>query len=84
MKFVFLIVPLGLLAACETPTQTAAAAGATGAVIGAAVAGDDNRLAGAALGGAAGLAASQLIGPANTAGNCVYRDARGERVIAPC
>jgi hypothetical protein len=87
MKKLLLLVPLTFsLGACVNSNQgtTTAAAGATGALIGAAVADDDDRLAGAALGGAAGIAAATLLGPSNTPGNCVYRDARGQRVIAPC
>jgi hypothetical protein len=72
------------LAACETRTQTVTAAGTTGALIGAAVADDDDRLAGAAIGGAAGIVAGTLIGPSTVSGNCVYRNAAGERLIAPC
>jgi hypothetical protein len=83
----YLLLPvllLLLLPACETQTQTTAATTATGALIGAAIADEDNRLTGAALGGAAGFAAAQLIGPATTQGNCYYRTSSGDRIIAPC
>jgi hypothetical protein len=84
MKTVILALSvLSLCAACTMADQKTAAAGATGAVIGAAVS-DDNRLAGAALGAAAGVAAWTLLGPAEKPGDCLYRDAQGRRVIAPC
>lgn len=83
MKYLLLL-PLVALPACETQTQTTAATTATGALLGAAIADEDDRLTGAALGGAAGLVAGQLIGPATTEGNCVYRSATGEQIIAPC
>ena len=87
MKRLVLLIPVGLLAGCVTngtQPSNAVTYGATGALIGAAVADDDNRLEGAALGGAAGLAAATLLGPSNTQGNCVYRDSRGQRIVAPC
>ncbi len=83
MKYLVLL-PLALLPACETQTQTSAAMTATGALLGAAIADEDDRLTGAVLGGAACYAAGQLIGPATTQGNCVYRSDTGERIIAPC
>ncbi len=88
MKPLAFLLPLGLIAGCvDTGTQAnnnAVTYGATGALIGAAVADDDDRLQGAALGGAAGLAAATLLGPSNTQGNCVYRNSRGQRIVAPC
>ncbi|MFZ1726950.1 MAG: YMGG-like glycine zipper-containing protein [Albidovulum sp.] len=80
-----LILMMGLISvtsACETPQQTAAASAATGAVIGASV--SDNDLRGALIGGAAGLAVGTLIGQASTPGDCIYRDAYGRQIIAPC
>ncbi|WP_415182354.1 hypothetical protein [Phaeovulum sp.] len=79
-RFLLLFPFVAALAACETPGQNALA----GAAIGAAVADDDDRLAGAALGGAAGLVAGELVRQSNTAGKCVYRDARGREFIAAC
>lgn len=87
MRNVILLIPvLAITAACETlpgdrSTQTGAAAGA---LIGAAVADDDDRLEGAILGGAAGAVAGNLIGRANTPGDCVYRDQYGNRYVADC
>lgn len=87
MKKAILMLPVAaVLAACETTggdrsTLTGAAAGAA---IGAAVADDDNRLEGAVIGGAAGAAAGNLIGRANSPGDCVYRDQFGNRYVAEC
>ena len=87
MRKVLLFIPaLAILAGCETlpgdrSTQTGAAAGA---LIGAAVADSDDRLEGAILGGAAGAVAGNLIGRANSPGDCVYEDANGNRYVADC
>lgn len=85
-KAILFIPALAITAACETlpgdrSTQTGAAAGA---LIGAAVADDDDRLEGAVLGGAAGAVAGNLIGRANSPGDCIYRDANGNRYVADC
>jgi hypothetical protein len=85
-KVVLLLPAIAITAACETlpgdrSTQTGAAAGA---LIGAAVADDDNRLAGAVVGGAAGAVAGNLIGRANSPGDCIYRDQNGNRYVAEC
>ena len=77
------ILALGL-AACATPEQTAVAAGAGGALLGAAVSNKEDRLTGALVGAAVGVAASTLIGPAQQSGQCYYRDAQGQRYIAAC
>lgn len=80
---------VGALAACEPVPMTTANPTATGAVagalIGAAVADDDDRLQGALLGGAAGAVAGTLIGRAqNQPDKCVYEDAYGRRFVADC
>jgi surface antigen len=69
------------VAGCTT-TETGAAVGAgTGAIIGGATTGStQGALAGAAIGGITGA----LIGRAATPGDCIYRDSRGRRFIAPC
>ncbi|MEF3046989.1 glycine zipper 2TM domain-containing protein [Pseudotabrizicola sp. L79] len=72
------------LAGCQTPGQNAALGGITGAAVGAAVSSDSDRTKGALIGAAVGVAASTLIGPANTPGQCYYRDANGNRFIAAC
>ncbi len=84
MRHLLLLLPIALLPACETRDQTTAASAATGALIGAAIADDDDRIVGAALGGAAGIAASTLIGPSNNQRDCIYRDQRGQKFVAPC
>lgn len=72
------------LAACQTADQNAAAGALAGAAVGAAVSSDSDRTQGALIGAAVGVAASTLIGPANTPGQCYYRDANGRRYIAAC
>ncbi|MEX1663215.1 YMGG-like glycine zipper-containing protein [uncultured Thioclava sp.] len=82
-----LILPLVTgLAACQTTpqNQSAATGAAAGAVLGAAVSKDGDRIKGAALGAAAGGVAGALIGQANQPGQCRYRDAYGREYIAPC
>lgn len=72
------------LSACQTTDQNAAAGAIGGAVLGAAVSSKEDRTKGALIGAATGVAASTLIGPAPTSGNCYYRNSRGERFIAAC
>jgi hypothetical protein len=78
MKKLLIVIPLVLLTAgCETRAGNVA----TGAAIGAAV-NDDNRLAGAAVGGAAGLLVSAIQEGNN---QCRYRNTvTGEVYIATC
>jgi Glycine zipper len=85
MKKLFLILPVAALAlsACETTDQNAALGALGGAAVGAAVS-DGDRTTGALIGAAVGVAASTLIGPAQTAGQCYYRDQYGQRFIANC
>ena len=82
-KLVLVLPAAALLAGCETPEQRMITGAATGAAIGAAI-DDDNRAKGAALGGAAGLAAAALIGPASNPGKCRYRDHFGREYVADC
>lgn len=70
--------------ACTQAEQNAAIGAIGGAAVGAAVSSDSDRSKGALIGAAVGVAASTLIGPAPRAGDCYYRNARGERFIAPC
>lgn len=72
------------LAACTQAEQNAAIGAIGGAALGAAVTSDKDRGKGVVIGAAVGAAASQLIGPAPRAGDCYYRNSRGERFIAPC
>ncbi len=84
-KFLMILPVLTLgLAACGTPEQNAVAGGLGGAAIGAAVSNDDDRLTGALTGAAVGVGASLLLGPAQQPGQCYYRNAQGQRVIAAC
>jgi len=85
MKKFLMILPLVAmsLTACETTNQNAAAGAVGGAVLGAAVT-PNNRTQGALIGAAVGVAASTLIGPTDTRGQCYYRNSRGERYIDRC
>ncbi|MGL6210985.1 MAG: hypothetical protein ACRC14_14275 [Paracoccaceae bacterium] len=84
MNKFMLMLPLAAfgLAGCETAGQNAALGGLTGAAVGAAV--SDDKATGALIGGAVGVAASTVIEPTGTAGQCYYRDARGQRYIDRC
>lgn len=85
MKKTILLAILGLGAAACTPTdQTTLGGAATGAILGAAVSGDDDRVEGAIIGGAVGAVAGNLIGRANTPNDCIYQDANGRRYVARC
>jgi outer membrane lipoprotein SlyB len=87
MKPFLMVVPfIALTAACETqtPQERTLTGAAAGAALGAAIADDDDRVKGALLGGVAGAAAAQLIGPHTQQGQCVYRDAYGRQFVAPC
>jgi outer membrane lipoprotein SlyB len=85
MKKFLLILPLITgLAACETQGQNQLAGAATGALIGSAVSSDNDRVKGAIIGGAAGLAAGTLIGQRDTNGRCLYQRPDGTRYYASC
>lgn len=73
---------LAMVAACDTPQESAALGGLTGAAVGAAVSDDKPR--GALIGGAAGVVAGALIGSANKPGKCRYRTSDGREYIADC
>ncbi|MCV2868847.1 glycine zipper 2TM domain-containing protein [Defluviimonas sp. WL0002] len=84
MKKVMLLIPLlAFTAACENQNDSTLAGAAAGAALGAAVS-DDDRVEGALIGGAAGAVVGTLIGQASTPGDCIYRDAYGNRYIADC
>ena len=72
------------LTACETADQNALAGAATGALVGAAVSSKSDRTTGALVGAAVGVAASTLIRPTGTAGQCYYRNQQGQTFIAAC
>ena len=86
MKKFFLALPIVavMLSGCETRDQTTAAGALTGAALGAAVSGKNDRVLGGAIGAAAGIAASTLVGPAQNSGQCYYRRADGSRFVAAC
>jgi phage tail tape-measure protein len=85
MNKILLVLPFaGLLAACETPQQSALAGAATGAALGAAVSGDDDRVAGAAIGGTLGAIAGDYVGRSQDGNQCIYRDAYGRTYRAAC
>ena len=72
------------LTACETADQNALAGAAGGALLGAAVSGKSDRTTGALVGAAVGVAASTLIRPTTTRGQCYYRNQQGQTFIAAC
>jgi YMGG-like Gly-zipper len=86
MKKLLLVLPIVAMAlsACQTQEQNAALGALGGAAVGAAVSSGNDRTQGALIGAAVGVAASTLIGPAPQSGQCYYRDANGQRFIAPC
>ncbi|HMO09527.1 MAG TPA: YMGG-like glycine zipper-containing protein [Paracoccaceae bacterium] len=83
-KFILALPLLGLAAACTTTDQNAALGALGGAAVGAAVSSPSDRTQGALIGAAVGVAASTLIGPAQRAGQCLYRDSSGRTFEAPC
>ncbi len=86
MKTLLLILPLSFFAltACQTADQNAIAGAAGGALVGAAVSAKSDRTTGALVGAAVGVAASTLIRPTGTPGQCLYRDSRGQTFTANC
>jgi len=85
MKNTILLLIAGLGAAACVPADQATLGGAaTGAVLGAAVSGSDDRVEGAIIGAAVGGVAGNMIGRANTPNDCVYQDANGRRYVARC
>ncbi|MCX8508943.1 MAG: glycine zipper 2TM domain-containing protein [Rhodobacteraceae bacterium] len=93
MKARFLLLPTTLLffAACQPmnqgtdqTTQNAVLGAAAGAALGAAVSGGNDRVKGALIGGTVGAVAATLIGRSSTPGQCIYRDAYGRKIMAPC
>jgi hypothetical protein len=72
---------LFLLAACDTPQGTQALGTATGAAIGAAVAGDGNKTQGALIGATAGLIAGSVVA---AQGQCTWANPDGTTFLAPC
>lgn len=86
MKKTILVIPiLAMAGACETTENRSALTGAAaGAALGAAVSDEDDRVEGALIGGAAGAVVGDMIGRANTPGDCVYEDRYGRRYVAEC
>ncbi len=84
MKKLLMIIPLiAVVAACDTPNQSALTGAALGAAAGAAVSGKDDKIVGALIGGAAGAAAGNYIGRTQS-GQCVYENSQGQRYTAAC
>lgn len=75
-----LIIPI---AACQTQQDSTIAGAATGALIGAAVSRDDDKVLGAVIGGAAGAYVGSYIGRTES-GSCVYQRTDGSRYIDAC
>ena len=75
-----LVVPIS---ACETQQDATIAGAATGALIGAAVSNDDDKVLGAVIGGTAGALAGRYIGRTQS-GSCVYQRTDGSRFVAAC
>ncbi len=86
MKSYLLALPLIALtlAGCETANQNALAGAAGGALVGAAVSNKSDRTTGALVGAAVGVAASTLIRPTATPGQCLYRNQQGQTFTAAC
>ena len=82
-KYLVLMALLIPISACETQQDSTIAGAATGALIGAAVSGDDDRVLGAVLGGAAGAYAGRYLGRTSS-GSCVYQRTDGTRFVAAC
>ncbi len=77
------VIPM-LLSACTPAEQSATVGALGGAAVGAAVSSHSDKAKGALIGAAVGIAASQLLGPASTPGDCLYQDQYGTQYVAPC
>jgi uncharacterized protein YcfJ len=86
MKRYVLVIPFVVLATGCVEADAPTVAGATvGAVAGAALADDDDRLKGAVIGAAVGGVAGNLLGrSARNPDQCVYEDRYGNRYVADC
>ena len=82
-KFLAILALIIPLTACETQQDATIAGAATGALIGAAVSNDDDKVLGAVIGGAVGAYTGRYIGRTQT-GSCVYERTDGTRYIAAC
>ena len=84
-RSLILLAALPLAVAACTPTDQRTAIGALGgAAVGAAVSGDGDKTEGAVVGAIIGATAANLLGPAQTPGQCRYRDQYGNEYIAAC
>ncbi|WP_376872452.1 glycine zipper 2TM domain-containing protein [Albirhodobacter sp. R86504] len=85
MKKLLLVLPaMALMAACDTPTQSAFAGAGAGAAAGALVSSKDDRLAGAAIGSTIGAIAGDYAGRQKEANTCTYRNSAGQTYQAAC
>ncbi|MEO6298816.1 MAG: YMGG-like glycine zipper-containing protein [Paracoccaceae bacterium] len=84
MKKILLILPiLSLLGACDQLTTSQQVGALGGAALGAAVSPDGNKVQGAIIGSAVGLAAGSLISHKDN-GGCIYQRPDGSRYEAAC
>jgi uncharacterized protein YcfJ len=83
-RFLLVLPIVAALAACETQGQNQIAGTAAGALIGASVSNDDDKLRGALIGGAVGLAAGTLVSGRDSQGRCLYERPDGTRYYANC
>lgn len=85
MKSIVLLLGfIAALPACMPTTDPVVGGALTGAVLGAAVSDDGDRVEGALIGAGVGGIAGSLIGQSSRPGYCVYRDVNGNRYTARC
>lgn len=85
MKKYLLILSAFALAACVEPERGTVAGATVGAVAGAALSDDDDRLEGALTGAVVGGVAGTLLGRSQRdPDQCVYEDRYGNRYVADC
>ena len=82
-KFMIILSCAGLLAACDTPDQSALLGAAAGAAIGSETSGK-NKDKGALIGAIAGAAAGAALGGTQQAPQCRYRYPDGTEYVADC
>ncbi|WP_102107035.1 glycine zipper 2TM domain-containing protein [Oceaniglobus roseus] len=85
-SFLYIVPMVAALAGCQaTQTDQTVGGAAAGAAIGAAVAGDGDRVEGALIGGTLGAAAGAYLGRAqNRPGQCIYQYPNGQRYYDTC
>ncbi len=84
-KFILVLPVVAMLTACVEPDAPTVAGATVGALAGAAIADDDDRLKGAVAGAVVGGVAGNLLGrSARNPDQCVYEDRYGKRYVANC